>query len=174
MRTENVQLREQISAKAKELEVWEEALTCALYILSQNRDLVNALDNKTEMDEYIYHAIIKSATDKRRQQAESLVEGTDEMARQQAEKDLTTLSREELITDPHYRAVLPIVAKIIVGGPILRLHVDEAAETVFKLADFKRKHRAMSITEIIIAKCGTELKSFHNHSTAVLENEAVQ
>ncbi len=152
---------EQVKAKAAELGMPEDAMLCALDILSQNRDMVNALDNTTEMDEYIYHAIIKAAIDKKRQQAEKEFDSDDETLRLQAEKDLTTLSREELITDPHYRAVLPILAKIVVNGPMLRLHAEEASRIVFTLADFKRKHRTTSLTQVIVTKCATELENFH-------------
>ena len=153
--------KEQVKAKASELGMPEDAMFCALDILSQNRDMVNALDNTNEMDEYIYHAIIKAATDSKRQQAERDFESPDDDVRLRAEKDLTTLSREELITDPHYRAVLPILAKIVVNGPILRLHAEEASRIVFTLADFKRKHRTTSLTQVIVTKCATELENFH-------------
>jgi hypothetical protein len=153
--------RQQVKAKAAELGMPEDAMFCALDILSQNRLMVNALDNTNEMDEYIYHAIIKAATDMRRQQAEKNFDSSDEGLRLQAEKDLTTLSREELITDPHYRAVLPILAKIVVNGPMLRLHAEEASRVVFTLADFKRKHRTTSLTQVIVTKCSAELESFH-------------
>ncbi len=153
--------KEQVKAKAAELGMPEDAMYCALDILSQNRDMVNALDNTNEMDEYIYHAIIKAATDSKRQQAEKDFESPDEAIRLKAEKDLTTLSREELITDPHYRAVLPILARIVVNGPMLRLHAEEASRIVFTLADFKRKHRTTSLTQVIVTKCATELENFH-------------
>jgi len=153
--------KEQVKAKAAELGMPEDAMFCALDILSQNRLMVNALDNTNEMDEYIYHAIIKAATDSKRQQAEKDFESADEGVRLQAEKDLTTLSREELITDPHYRAVLPILAKIVVNGPMLRLHAEEASRIVFTLADFKRKHRTTSLTQVIVTKCSAELENFH-------------
>jgi len=153
--------KEQVKTKAAELGMPEDVMLCALDILSQNRNMVNALDNTTEMDEYIYHAIIKAAIDSKRQQAEKDFESADETLRLQAEKDLTTLSREELITDPHYRAVLPIIARIVVNGPMLRLHAEEASRIVFTLADFKRKHRTTSLTQIIVTKCGTELENFH-------------
>jgi hypothetical protein len=169
MTTQHTELQELVRTKAAEIGIWEEALTTALYILSQSRDLVNAIDSKREMDEYIYHGILKTATDKRRAKAEKDIESNDEQVREDAEKELATLSREELLTDPHYRAVLPIVAKIITNGPILRLHVDESAEVVFKLADFKRKHRALSITEIIVTQCGPLLERFHNDPSIMEE-----
>lgn len=152
--------QEMLATKASELGIWEEALACALTILAQNRHMVNALDNASQMDEYIYLAIIKGATEKRRQAAEAALESGDESVRYRAQKELSSLSREELITDPHYRAVLPIVIKIVANGPVLRLHADEAAEIIFKLADFKRKHRSTSITHVIVTKCGPELESF--------------
>ncbi len=152
--------KEQVKVKAAELGMPEDVMFCALDILSQNRDMVNALDNTTEMDEYIYHAIIKASINSKRQQAEKDFESADETLRLQAEKDLTTLSREELITDPHYRAVLPILAKIVVNGPMLKLHAEEASRIVFTLADFKRKHRTTSLTQIIVTKCAAELENF--------------
>ncbi len=163
MTAEQIELQQQVKAKAAEMGISEEALSCALYILSQSKDLVNAIDNKREMDEYIYHAILKTATDKRRALAEKNIESENDMEREAAEKDLSTLSREELLTDPHYRAVLPIVAKIITTGPILRLHVDESAELVFKLADFKRKYRALSITEVVVTQCGPLIERYHHY-----------
>ena len=169
MTTEQTELQQQVSAKAIEMGISEEALSCALYILSQSKDLVNAIDNKREMDEYIYHAILKNATDKRRAKAEKAIESEDEGEREAAEKELATLSREELLTDPHYRAVLPIVARIITTGPILRLHVDESAELVFKLADFKRKYRALSITEVVVTQCGPLIERFHNNPPVMEE-----
>jgi len=45
--------KEQVKEKAAELGMPEDAMFCALDILSQNRDMVNALDNTTEMHEYI-------------------------------------------------------------------------------------------------------------------------
>ncbi|MFN2439606.1 MAG: hypothetical protein ABR503_10435 [Chitinophagaceae bacterium] len=157
--------KEQVKAKAAELGMPEDAMFYALDILSQNRNMVNALDNTTEMDEYIYHAIIKAAIEGKRHQAEKDFESSDEILRQQAKKDLTTLSREELITDPHYRAVLPILARIVVNAPMLRLHAEEASRIVFTLADFKRKHRTTSLTQIIVTKCATELENFHLEDT---------
>jgi len=169
MTAEQSEIQQEVKAKAAEMGISEEALHCALYILSQSKDLVNAIDNKREMDEYIYHAILKTATDKRRAKAEKNLESDNETDREAAEKDLSTLSREELLTDPHYRAVLPIVAKIITTGPILRLHVDESAELVFKLADFKRKYRALSITEVVVTQCGSLIERFHNNPPVLEE-----
>lgn len=158
MTSESVQLTDQIRAKAQELGLSEEVFSCALDIIYRNRNLVNAIDKRTEMDEYIYRAIIKTSTDRRRKQAESDMDSADPGIRQQAERELTVLSREELYTDPYYRAVLPIIAKIVVNEPILRLHADEAAAIVFELADFKRRHRSTSLTEIIVTKCSAEIK----------------
>ncbi len=169
MTTEQKLLQEMVKSKAAEMGIGEEALTCALYTLSQSKDLVNAIDNKREMDDYIYHSILKSATDKRRAKAELALDSEREEEREAAEKDLATLSREELVTDPHYRAVLPIVARLITNGPILRLHVDESAEMVFKMADFKRRYRALSVTEVIVTQCGPLIEKFHLNPLVVEE-----
>lgn len=160
MITDSSQLREQVKNKARELGVTEEMIACALNILSRNRNLVNALDNKSEMDEYIYRAIIKEATDNRKKMAETALESPDANIRLQAEKDLSILTREELMSDAYYRAVLPIIARVVNNEPILRLHVEEASEIVLKLADCKRRYRATSLTEIIVSRCGEELESF--------------
>ena len=152
-------LHNQVKAKAKELGVSERVISCAFNILFQNKNLVNAIDNSTEMDDYIYRAIIKESTDIRKKQAEDDIYSDDDRLRQLAERDLSILSREELTTDPYYRAVLPIIVKVLVNEPILRLHADEAVAIVLELADFKRRHRATSITEIIVTKCSAEMDS---------------
>lgn len=159
-----LQLQQQIKDKAEDLGLWEEALTCALDVLSRNRDMVNALDNRSQMDEYIYHALIKGTTGKRRQQAEENLNSADAALQQEAERDLGTLSREELTTDPYYRAVLPIIVKIVATGPVLRLHAEEASDIVFKLADFKRMHRTTSLTGIIVTKCSALLDKYPVYS----------
>lgn len=157
MRTEEISAA--IVAKAGQLGIAPDYLYYALDLLSQNKEMVNALDNSNEMDEYIYLAITKAATDKRRMEAEQFVGSHDETLRNLAEKDLAQLSREELITDPSHRAVLPIVAKIVANGPILRLHADEAAKIVFELADFKRRHRTTSLTQVIVTRCAAEMEN---------------
>ncbi|MFL5789207.1 MAG: hypothetical protein ACJ748_14200 [Flavisolibacter sp.] len=151
-------LQDQARAKAKELGISEKVISCALDILYRNKNLVNAIDNSAEMDEYIYRAIIKQSTDNRKRQAEIDLGDPDPSLVQQAEKDLSILSREELTTDPYYRAVLPIIVKVVANEPILRLHADEAVAIVLELADFKRRFRATSITEVIVTKCSAELE----------------
>ena len=152
-------LHNKVKAKAKELGVSERVISCAFNILFRNKNLVNAIDNSTEMDDYIYRAIIKESTDIRKRQAEEDLYSDDPTLRQQAERDLSILSREELTTDPYYRAVLPIIVKVLVNEPILRLHADESVAIVLELADFKRRHRATSITEVIVTKCSAEIDS---------------
>ena len=164
MKTER--MTEAIITKAEQLGLAPEYLYCALDLLSQNKDMVNALDNTTEMDEYIYLAITKAATDQRRLQAEQAFGSEDDAARESAQRDLAQLSREELITDPAHRAVLPIVAKIVANGPILRLHAEEAAKIVFELADFKRRHRTTSLTQVIVTRCAAELEDFSGYNTS--------
>lgn len=156
----NAQLTPAEKVKAQQLGLSEEFMFCALQVLSQNRDFVNAIDNRTEMDEYIYRSIMKTSMDKRRRQAEMDIDHEDETIRTQAERDMSLLSKEELITDPYHRAVLPMVIKILVNEPILRLHAEEAAAIVLELADFKRRHRSTSVTEVIVKYCSEELNNF--------------
>ena len=149
-----------LRAKALELGISEEIFAIALYIISQNKDLVNAMDNCVEMDDYIYRAILKNQFQKRKLKAEEELGNPDPFVQEEAMKDLTVLSREELSSDPFYRAVLPLIAKVLVNESILRLHAEEASATILLLADFKRKHRATSITEIIVKRCSNEIKEF--------------
>jgi hypothetical protein len=109
------------------------------------------------MDDYIYQSILKQAFEKSKMQAEADLNDADAMVRANAEKDLTLLSREELATDPFYRAVLPLLVKVIGKEPILRLYADVASTIVLDLADFKRMHRATSLTEIIVKRYGVEM-----------------
>ena len=162
---ESVQLQDKIKARSRELGVSEKVIACAFDILYRNRNLVNAIDNSVEMDEYIYRAIIKQSTDERKRRAEDDVNSPDADTRVHAEKDLSILSREELTTDPYYRAVLPIIVKVITNEPILRLHADEAVAIVLELADFKRRHRATSITEVIVTKCSADIDSSNNRES---------
>jgi hypothetical protein len=153
---------DQMKTKARELGISEEALGCALSIIAQNRDLVNALDHGAEMDDYIYRAILKRSFEQRKYMAERGVYNDDEAIQQEALKDLALLSREELATDPFYRAVLPLIAKLVINEPILRLHAEEASAIVLELADFKRRHRATSVTEIIVKQCREEIANFQH------------
>lgn len=146
-------LQQNQAIKAQELGISEEILSCALHLIYQNRNLVNAIDNRVEMDDYIYRAILKQAVDKRKQKAEEDLYHQNESIQLKAEKDLSLLSREQLVTDPFYRAVLPLIAKVVINEPILRLHAEEASAMVLELADFKRRHRATSFTEIIVKRC---------------------
>jgi hypothetical protein len=139
------------------LEISEEIIFCAVNILYQNRNLVNAIDNKIEMDDYIYRAVLKQAFEKARLETETALNKGDATAVLKAEKDLAVLSREELVTDPFYRAVLPLLVKVVVNEPILRLHADVASGIILNLADFKRKHRATSVTEIIVKHYATQM-----------------
>ena len=150
-----------LRSKALELGISEEIFSIALYIISQNKNLVNAMDNSVEMDDYIYRAILRDAFSKRKAKAETdLYNDDDPLLQIEAQKDLTVLSREELGSDPFYRAVLPLIAKVVVHESILRLHAEEASAIILKLADFKRKHRATSITEVIVKRCGEEIEGF--------------
>jgi hypothetical protein len=145
--------------KAQELGISEEIISCALNLIYQNRNLVNAIDNRVEMDDYIYRAVLKQTVDKRKQKAEADLDHPDASTRVKAQKDLSFLRREELVTDPFYRAVLPLIIKVVANEPILRLHAEEASAMVLELADFKRKHRATSVTEIIVKRCVAEMES---------------
>jgi hypothetical protein len=148
-----------VQKKAHELGISEDIIACALDMLSRNRDLVNAIDHRVEMDDYIYQAVIRQSTDKRKRKAEQDFEATDETIQMQAEKELSVLSREELTSDPFYRAVLPLLIKVMNHEPILRLHAEEASAVVLELADFKRRHRATSLTEVIVKRCSAEIGS---------------
>lgn len=145
--------------KAVQLGISEEILTCALDILFQNRNLVNAIDNKVEMDDYIYRAILKQAFSQYKEQAQLALEDGDVSERLQAEKELSVISREELVTDPFYRAVLPLLIKVVSPDPILRMHAELTSSIVLDLADFKRKHRTTSVTEVFVRHCAAELHS---------------
>jgi hypothetical protein len=149
-------LQQDHAIKARELGISEEILSCALHLIYQNRNLVNAIDNRVEMDDYIYRAVLKQAVDRRRQKAEEDLYHPNEGIQLKAQKDLSLLSREELVTDPFYRAVLPLIAKVVINEPILRLHAEEASAMVLELADFKRRYRATSFTEIIVKRCALQ------------------
>src|SRR3712207_6424167 len=95
---ESVQLQSQVQTKARELGISEEIFTCAFEMICQNRNLVNAIDNRVEMDDYIYRAILKQAFEKRKKRAEDDLNGPDTAIAQSAQKDLYVLSREELTT----------------------------------------------------------------------------
>ncbi|HEV7621821.1 MAG TPA: hypothetical protein VGO09_08815 [Flavisolibacter sp.] len=157
-------VQQQVELKAKELGISEEFILCALNILYRNKNMVNAIDNQTEMDDYIYRAIIKQSIEKRKALAEKDLNNNDHIIRSQAEKDLSVLSREELVTDPYFRAVLPLIVKVVGNEPILRLHASEATIIVLELADFKRRHRATSITEVIVKKCSSEIEKLFAES----------
>lgn len=148
-----------LQSKARELGVREEMIASALHLISQSRNLVNALDNTAEMDEYIYRDIIMQAFDKRKQEAEQNLESNDTALQTQAARDLVRMSREELVTDPFYRAVLPLMVRIMNGQPILRLHAEVASTIVLELAEVKRRHRATSFTEVIVKRCSQEIES---------------
>lgn len=128
----------------------EEIITCALNILHQNRNFINALDNQAEMDDYIYRAILRQAFEKAKDETEKLLYEENASVKAKAEKDLSVISREELVTDPFYRAVLPLLVKVLANEPILRLHADVASTIILNLADFKRTYRATSLTEVIV------------------------
>ncbi|HEU0111984.1 MAG TPA: hypothetical protein VFQ73_14005 [Flavisolibacter sp.] len=147
-----------IREKALQLSISEDILTCALDIIFLNRNLVNALDNKTEMDEYIYKAVLKHSFQKEKNEAEEALLGSSDALRSKAAKDLAVLSREELTTDPFYRAVLPLLVKSVTHEPILRLHADVASSIILNLADFKRRHRATSLTEVIVKHFAAEMQ----------------
>lgn len=146
--------------KAAELGISSEVISCALHILRQNRNLVNAIDNSVEMDDYIYRAILKQAFARRMSLAESDLYSDDETRQNAAQKDLRILEREELTSDAFYRAVLPLMVRTLQPDPIRRLHAEEASAIVMELADCKRRFRATSITEIIVKNCSSEIQEF--------------
>jgi hypothetical protein len=151
----------QLHNKANELGISSEIISTALNILSQNRNLVNAIDNGVEMDDYIYRAILRHAFDKRMAHAESDYYSYDEARQRAAERDLKILEREELTSDAFYRAVLPLMVKTLQHEPIRRLHAEEASAIVMHLADCKRRFRATTLTEVIVKKFSTEIEAFH-------------
>jgi len=149
-----------IQNKALELGISPDIISCALHIVSQNKNLVNAIDNGVEMDEYIYRAVLKQAFDKRMAKAESGIYSDDEAKQMAAQKDLKILEREELTSDAFYRAVLPLMVKTLQHEPIRRLHAEEASSIVMQLADCKRRFRATTLTEVIVKKCSMEIEKF--------------
>jgi hypothetical protein len=151
----------QLHNKANELGISSEIISTALNILSQNRNLVNAIDNGVEMDDYIYRAILRHAFDKRLAHAENDYYSYDEARQRAAERDLKILEREELTSDAFYRAVLPLMVKTLQHEPIRRLHAEEASAIVMHLADCKRRFRATTLTEVIVKKFSTEIEAFH-------------
>ena len=149
-----------IYEKALELGISAEVISSALRIISQNRNLVNAIDNGVEMDDYIYRTILKQAFDRRMADAEKDFYTGDEAKQLSAQKDLQILAREELTSDAFYRAVLPLIAKTLHHEPIRRLHAEEASSIIMKLAECKRRFRALTFTELIVKKCSSGIESF--------------
>ena len=149
-----------LGEKSHQLGIPQDFIATALNIISQNKNLVNAMDHTGEMDDYLYRAILKLAFEKRKQTAETALYAENSLTQQEAERDLTMLRREELTSDAFYRAVLPLIVKVLQGEPILRLHAEEASKVVLLLADFKRKHRSTSLTEVIVKKCAVEIEAY--------------
>lgn len=149
-----------IHDKALELGISPEIISCALRIISQNRHLVNAIDNGVEMDDYIYRSILQLAFDRRLAEAEKDFYCDDEARQLAAQRDLKILEREELASDAFYRAVLPLMIKTLHHEPIRRLHAEEASSIVMKLAECKRRFRALTFTELIVKKCSAEIEAF--------------
>lgn len=155
-----VQQHHHASNKATELGISSEVINCAVKILSQSRNLVNAIDNGVEMDDYIYRAVLRQAFEKRMANAESDYYSDDEARQRAAQRDLKILEREELTSDAFYRAVLPLMVKTLHHEPIRRLHAEEASTIVMQLADFKRRFRSTTLTEVIVKKCSAEIEAF--------------
>jgi hypothetical protein len=160
MTIQSEQLHDKLRRKAVELGISVEIVGAALHIICRNRNLVNAIDHAVEMDDYIYRSILTKAFEKRKTRAEADLNHDDPSVQLAAEKDLKMLSREELGSDAFYRAVLPLMVKTLNHEPILRLHAEEASSIVLELADFKRRHRATSLTEVIVKKCSEEIEAF--------------
>ena len=155
-----MQVHHSIADKARELGISEEIFICALDIICSNKNMVNAIDHSVEMDDYIYRAILKQAFDKRKKEAETNLYSNDLITQREAHRDLSFLRREELTSDAFYRAVLPLIVKVLNNEPIRRLHAEEASVIVLKLADFKRKFRSTSLTEIIVKRCAGEIEMY--------------
>ena len=145
--------------RSAQLGIPEQMLSCALYIIKQNRHLVNAIDHGQEMDEYIYRAVLQQAFTERKARAEADLYAAERQRQMEAEKELSILKREELTSDAFYRAVLPLMVKVLGREPMLRLHAEEASRIVLDLAEIKRRHRATSLTEIIVKRCPTEIEA---------------
>jgi hypothetical protein len=160
MTSHPVQQYHQFHNIATELGISSEIISCALNILSQNRNLVNAIDNGVEMDDYIYRAVLKQAFERRMMNAQTDIHANDEARQIAAEEDLKILKREELTSDAFYRAVLPLMVKTLHLEPIRRLHAEEASIIVMQLADCKRRFRATTFTEVIVKKCSVEIEAF--------------
>ena len=160
MTIQSDQLHQRVRQKALELGISAEVVACALHIICQNRNLVNAIDHAVEMDDYIYRSILTKAFEKRKARAEADLYNEDAAIQGEAQKDLKMLSREELGSDAFYRAVLPLMVKTLNHEPILRLHAEEASSIVLELADLKRRHRATSLTEVIVKRCSAEIEAF--------------
>ena len=160
MTSHPVQTHNHLYAKANELGLPVDIIACALRIISQNRNLVNAIDNGVEMDDYIYRNILRQAFDKRMADAEKNFYSDDEAKQTAAENELKILEREELTSDAFYRAVLPLLVKTLNHEPIRRLHAEEASLIVMKLAESKRRFRALTFTELIVKKCSSEIEAF--------------
>lgn len=149
-----------VQEKALELGLSSDIVFCALQIISQNKNLVNAIDNGVEMDDYIYRTVLKQAFDRRLATAENDAYSDDESKQLSAQKDLKILAREELTSDAFYRAVLPLMVKTLHNEPIRRLHAEEASSIVMKLAECKRRFRAITFTELIVKKCSAGIEAF--------------
>lgn len=160
MASQIIELQHNIHNKSVELGISPEVIACALHIICQNRNLVNAIDNSVEMDDYIYRAILKQAFEKRMARAERDVYSNEPSIQSAALKDLQILKREELTSDAFYRAVLPLMVKTLNHEPVRRLHAEEASAIVMELADCKRRFRMTSLTEIIVKKCSAEIAAF--------------
>lgn len=160
MASHPAQTNHRIHEKANELGLSSEIVSCALQIISQNRHLVNAIDNGVEMDDYIYRAILQQAFERRMNEAEKEFYSDDENRQLAAQRDLKILEREELTSDAFYRAVLPLMVKTLHHEPIRRLHAEEASSVIMTLAECKRRFRALTFTELIVKKCGAEIEAF--------------
>ena len=160
MTIQSEQLHQRVRNKALELGISADIVASALHIICRNRNLVNAIDHAVEMDDYIYRSVLSKAFEKRKARAEADLYKDDSSIQAEAQKDLKLLSREELGSDAFYRAVLPLIVKTLHHEPILRLHAEEASSIVLELADFKRRHRATSLTEVIVKRCSAEIEAF--------------
>jgi len=160
MTSHSVKPHELLHEKSVELGISPEIISCALQIISQNKNLVNAIDNGTEMDDYIYRSVLKQAFTKRMAKAEQDIYSVDEDKQLAAQRDLKILAREELTSDAFYRAVLPLMVKTLHQEPIRRLHAEEASSIIMKLAECKRRFRALTFTELIVKKCCSEIEAF--------------
>jgi hypothetical protein len=149
-----------VREKASFLGLPEEMLSIALELVNSNRNLMNVMDHTTEMDEYIYKALLRYVLEKKQTEVEHLLIHGNLSQQSTAQQSLAVLSREELSSNPFYRAVIPLLIKVTPSHAILRIHAEEASALVILLGDVKRKFRCTSLSELIVRYCQPSVNYF--------------